>query len=413
MRAVLRAWVVCLWTSFARLADDTGADVVKLARQQLNNVQPSLEVEVTRTGDFSFLETEGTAQLAREVVSDAYAQIARASIAAEKAATWALPCPELKDLRFYMLNLDRRPDRLKRMAGLLKEEQPWMCDKTCRVPGPDGKSFGNVLNQNLVDPGIWSNAVERTEAHEKTLGVHMTKGTVGLSLGHALIWDKIRQQKEPWAVILEDDLAYFNPQYGEALCNIAKEQFVDGAPTFDVVKLTNCKKKHCEAAAKMSMVQNTGNEFCLGAYAMTPQSAKKALDSMFPIEGPQVDSWLYRAFPGAHTASPCAVTQIPSEYGDSDAQILYDIESPSASFMEAAETECKIPICEGSFAMDDFVRAGELARTASAWRQKLCLGTAAVLCMVCLFSYSYWRLQSTLQSKPDPGADPKEAADPR
>jgi GR25 family glycosyltransferase involved in LPS biosynthesis len=300
------------------------------------------------------------------------------------------PCPELADVRFYLLNVDGRADRLKRMEALLSEEQPWMCGKTCRVPGPDGNAFGKLMNENLVDRGLWASAVGRSTTEQQTLGAsQMTKGRVGMSLGHALIWDQIRKQQEPWAVVMEDDLAYFNPKYGQTLCHIAKEKISNGEPQFDMVRLTNCKKKNCEKTDVIDVVQEP-NEFCLGAYAMTKASASKAIDGMFPIRGPRIDSWLYREFPDAYTTSPCVVQQIPGEYDDRDAKILYDIETPSASFMEGADGACKIPICASGFGMDRLVEAGEKNRANDAWHQQLYIGTAFVLCVVGILSYSYW-----------------------
>lgn len=378
VRVHLQLWSVCLWSSFASLAGTTSGDA--LVRDHAR----ARQVEVKQGGDVTFLDASADAtqrQHRSEVWSEVFGNIS---------ASAPLPCPELRDLRFYLLNLDRRPDRLKRMEALLSEEQPWMCGMTCRVPGPDGSTFGKLMNENLVDRGIWANAVDRSATQQQALGrLQMTMGRVGTSLGHALIWDQIRNQQEPWAVVMEDDLAYFNPQYGQALCHIVKKKITMGEPQYDLVRLTNCKYKHCENADVVSLVQEP-NELCLGAYAMTKASASKAIDGMFPIAGPRIDSWLYREFPGAYTTSPCVVQQIPGEYGDSAAKILYDIETPSGSFMETAEQTCKIPVCPGSFEMDRLVAAGESNRATIAWRQKLYIATAGVLCAVGLLSYSYW-----------------------
>lgn len=98
-----------------------------------------------------------------------------------------------------------------------------MEDRVCRVAGPYGAELGEHIRPELIDAAVWREAVERSEQKLWTNGKNLTKGAVGLIVGHARIWERVAKQEFPWSVVMEDDLSWFNPKVAHFLCRLVKE----------------------------------------------------------------------------------------------------------------------------------------------------------------------------------------------
>jgi len=70
----------------------------------------------------------------------------------------------LEGVPIYILNLNRRADRLSNLNKLLNGT--WLGQQACRVPAVDAHKFGSMLDPSLVHEDIWSNV---HQLHDKSV----------------------------------------------------------------------------------------------------------------------------------------------------------------------------------------------------------------------------------------------------
>lgn len=243
----------------------------------------------------------------------------------------ALPCEELRDLQVFVLNLNRRTDRLAKFTHLLQHEAPWLLRHTCRVSAPDGNAMQEA--PSLVEAAAWSDAKERVQKNIQTYGIHLTPGSAAVILGHALVWEHIRQHSSfSFGIVFEDDITHLHPDIGELLCE-AKSMIEK--PGWDYLQIqTGGAVNDLE---KISIVP--GSDFNTAMYAISQDAIGQALSSYLPIRRHQTqldspDQFLRRS--KAFQVRPSGASQMGS-HQDTDAQIA----GGGASLMERA----KIPDC--------------------------------------------------------------------
>jgi len=204
-----------------------------------------------------------------------------------KPAPGAMPqarCPELASIPTFVLNLDRRTDRLANMTALLQRKMPWN-KQACRVSAPDGRALGQHMNPSLVCKEVWDGAM-RNEASDRVLEKEdeITRSSLALVLGHARIWERVAQSKAPFGIVMEDDIAYLNPHIDKLLCKLANatadshewEYLQMQVPPW--ISKPDPEEKHPSLLQTMRLTYVT-----TGMYLITPQASMKALDAYFPI----------------------------------------------------------------------------------------------------------------------------------
>ena len=120
-------------------------------------------------------------------------------------------CVELTQLPVFVLNLQRRFDRLANLSSFLAKEANWLFKRSCRVDAPDGSRLEHSGDmKGLATEAIVQRAIdERRDI--KACGACMTKGALALIAGHARIWEHILQQDFPYAIVMEDDIEQLHP----------------------------------------------------------------------------------------------------------------------------------------------------------------------------------------------------------
>ena len=113
----------------------------------------------------------------------------------------------------YLINLDRRVDRLANARGQLERIGLW--SHTERVPaidlGQPGTTLDTVLSK-VAEHGcaLTALATKRLQLppESKLFGMDLTPGAVGCALSHRAVWQKIVNRKDRVALILEDDVEF-------------------------------------------------------------------------------------------------------------------------------------------------------------------------------------------------------------
>lgn len=204
----------------------------------------------------------------------------------------------LAGVPFYILNLDRRrADKFVAMEGVIERDMPWMCSKTCRVSAPDGQSWGARVNSKIMGDKDWQTV--RANKHETY--PKLTPGAVALMAGHARIWEHIVQEKAPFAVVMEDDLARFHPQTAKLLCWITQVTSMQSGWDFIMMQ----DGWNPADPYKPLIMHSKGHVFNTGMYIIKLEGARKALQAMFPVtklvQLDHTDSPLWSKLRGGHT----------------------------------------------------------------------------------------------------------------
>jgi len=191
-------------------------------------------------------------------------------------------------VRFFVLNLEGRADRLRAFSAALPS-----CAKqagACRIPGVNGKGLNASLPTSLISSDTWLRARAKTAAGIPSVGSNdLTVGSVGLYVAHALAWRQIVDEGIEMAVVAEDDTIFFSPSFEtelEALCS------TNG--TWDFLQLQNDDNSWSKTAADLRGVAARPNgaaslhmrksAYNLGFYALTNQGARRALGLSFPMK---------------------------------------------------------------------------------------------------------------------------------
>ena len=243
---------------------------------------------------------------------------------------------DLSSIPAFVLNLDRRTDRLGNFSQMLYKQAPWLQKMTCRVAAPDGNSFGDHLKESLIQRPFWQSAIFRDQNQINTLGGPLTKGGVALTMGHAIMWEHLLQTQAPWGIFMEDDLMYVHPDLGSLLQKLGDSLPAPGQD-WDFLQLQGGECLSSSFLHPMHIVIGTG--YNLGMYILTREGAQNAIEAVFPMMGGQLDN------PEGFLRSQCRAHQVcpvPAAQGgalkDTDVQIL---SSKKVEFLQ----EALIPDC--------------------------------------------------------------------
>lgn len=188
----------------------------------------------------------------------------------------------LQSTKVYLINLDRRPDRLTsamttlRRAGFRDIE---------RISAVDGKLIDSDQLKQIVDPNELKMMGKTRIAHESLGSV----GAVGCYLSHYKAWSRILQSGVP-GIIVEDDLIC-HPLINEF--EISKDK--TPLDNYDMVLLAaNVREPEClpkNYSEKQAINRYNGMFFLLHFYYITPEGARFFLEGAIPIKY-QVDSYM-------------------------------------------------------------------------------------------------------------------------
>lgn len=186
----------------------------------------------------------------------------------------------LKDLTVYLINLDRRPDRLSsalqtlRGAGFSKIE---------RQSAVDGKQIDSEQIRRLVTPSAYK-SLGKIRARDEDLG---SVGAIGCAMSHYIVWTKVLQSNQP-AIVTEDDLTLLdNLDIFEVVRDYKKMS------DYDLVWLgyLSLREPHSSNNGLAGVYPYKGMMFGMHFYYITPRAAELLISNFFPIEY-QVDSYI-------------------------------------------------------------------------------------------------------------------------
>jgi len=242
---------------------------------------------------------------------------------------------ELGEWCAYVINLDRRPDRLEQMKQLLSTTNPRLLQRLERIEAVDGQklSFDDEAVQRIVD----ARTLERAK-RAKELGIysvvhdednllvhfddHFTEGAIACAMSHHEALMRVASHPTAeWGLILEDDNSVVVPEVDRAIARLLRQlppdwdalylgyHHDDGKPHPDGLRLASAaapvqdhRLASAEAAAAASVVEVPVQEVykhCWGLFAwmVKKEAAQQLVEHLFPIST-QVDGaisgWLVR-----------------------------------------------------------------------------------------------------------------------
>jgi len=244
----------------------------------------------------------------------------------------------------FVINLDRRPDRLLSMGALVATEGPYLRD-VCRINAPDAQKFSVATHfpPEIVSDALWSAMMQRgadltnfrnfTDEQGRIVPTDYTPAKVAVVMAHALAWEHIARSDSPVGMIMEDDILIAHPQARDVLNQAAHMAWMgegqntsatsdpqnktcrqDGAESseqprdWDVLQLQlpdgndSLEGPHAEDNKRRTPTFKAGSDWCLGAYLITRRAARRVLQQSFPIGTQPHSDWSIDA-PGKYLRS--------------------------------------------------------------------------------------------------------------
>mmetsp|Transcript_11554 Transcript_11554/g.23269 ORF Transcript_11554/g.23269 Transcript_11554/m.23269 type:complete len:326 (-) Transcript_11554:413-1390(-) len=119
------------------------------------------------------------------------------------------------NLNLFIINLDRRPERLDTLWETWGEKQ-WLVDRSCRLSAFDGKSddsLHEIEAKNMVDSSLMKAVMNGSTFHGEA-GIGLTKGGVALFASHASALRRIATDPDiDFGIVVEDDATQFSPNF--------------------------------------------------------------------------------------------------------------------------------------------------------------------------------------------------------
>lgn len=174
---------------------------------------------------------------------------------------------EAESLKNYIINLDRSPDRLLRLEKIFSS----LNLRITRVVAVDGEKLDDATLNDVAKRNIWPDA--------------MTRGEIACFLSHAEAIRKIRDGKEDYGAVFEDDVE-LSP---------AAEYFLNETGWIphdaDIVKIETYGKKVWLGAphpvfSGYTIARLKGTHIMAAAYIMSKAAAARFLTHMEQISAP-------------------------------------------------------------------------------------------------------------------------------
>lgn len=188
--------------------------------------------------------------------------------------------------QIYLINLDRRPDRLERFMNSLDNSD--MKDmKVLRMNAVDGSEI-DITRVPLSETAKGElKQIETTGFRSKHY--QLTRGAIGCYLSHVKVWKDIVEKGHKNGLIFEDDVTLPENMY-ERMMNSMK-----GVPDDWDVLLFGF---HCKECENMKNYRKVDRFILLHCYAISYSGIVKMLktNSLFPITQ-QIDSYMSELSP--------------------------------------------------------------------------------------------------------------------
>ena len=174
-----------------------------------------------------------------------------------------------KDLLVLVINLDRSPERLKRMAERLNHLPfEWQ-----RLPAIDGGALSELRHEE-VDENLY----------ERQHGKPLARAEVGCYLSHVTAMKQFLRSDKHYLLLFEDDA------YPEEAFVAVLEELLNQSDTWDIVKLSGFHAPHIIKRRKLT------HKYCVGvpmtrhlnvaAVLYNRQAAQQFIGSMLPMSLP-------------------------------------------------------------------------------------------------------------------------------
>lgn len=216
--------------------------------------------------------------------------------------------------RSYLINLDRREDRLENFMKNI-EEKKLVFSNLERFSAIDAKTLHDEYINSIIDISARKGTFGKREYHEELNG----KGSVGCYLSHFTLWRRCLELGQP-ILIMEDDINFVDG-FMEKLEKISTYLPHEGLTLFNYQFNTRPEKIN-------EYVFKVKHFFGLGFYVITPEFIKKIQQFLFPIKY-QIDSVLSFLSPFVNIYAVCDSNGNPLVYQNgskSDAQSVAKVE---------------------------------------------------------------------------------------
>lgn len=180
--------------------------------------------------------------------------------------------------KIYLINLDRRPDRLETTTNLLKEKG---YTDIIRFQAVDGSKLTDEQLNTLVTQNAMKSIIrgQRTQHHE------LSRGAVGCYLSHFGVWNKIIVDSDKL-----DNIIIFEDDTKPSLNKIQLDSVLSSCPDdWDIILFGG------QFNIDPNFVNDNFNKvdkfYCLHAYMINKKAIEKISKHLFPISM-QIDSVL-------------------------------------------------------------------------------------------------------------------------
>lgn len=211
--------------------------------------------------------------------------------------------------RIYVINLDRKPDRWRKISKELERVKDIrglpLFSLTRRFSAVDSR-YLTTVNEEILQP-YYSLADQLAVEPNKKLAINdesrsrrieMTPQEKAVALSHIEVWKLVASSDIPYTLVLEDDV-YFRYGFARAV-DAAWSNLIDHKtkdPRFDLLYLSYQAAKS-DGSANVRYAQSTNRPstgiWNASGYVLTPKGARKLL-SLLPVYGP-LDLWLNLQF---------------------------------------------------------------------------------------------------------------------
>ena len=183
----------------------------------------------------------------------------------------------------HVINLDRRPERMRRFVNRMRHEQEWQVpivrhaavDTSSWSTAPGG-STSHMALAAYVDPSQMAIVARGYREAESEL----SQGAVGCTLSHMALWTYLAAQKDmEYLTIFEDDAVW------SLETHMSLEELVDTLQSripndWDILSLG---AQHLEVAQKHAYYSELKRYWATHAYILHRDAVPKLLRDMLPI----------------------------------------------------------------------------------------------------------------------------------
>jgi len=186
-------------------------------------------------------------------------------------------CEKLASVPVYVLNLDRRPDRLATISRTFNESaSPWLYQQACRVSALDGHALGHRANSDVIT----QDALDAS-FHARSGGM-LSGPIVSVTIGHARAWEYVARQSSPWAIVMEDDIWWLHPGLDDFLCTFEEKLRDEKWKKINIEPCGPPDQDHPAGVDPLQLVKNYS--WSMSMYIISKEAAREAVEHTFPID---------------------------------------------------------------------------------------------------------------------------------